>query len=133
MSNPSPTPPSLANSPLRAVPVSGLDAGAGAGSDAGNAITAAAGSTDNGLWDRLSSWASRNKAFVYSVAGIAVVVTGAGAIYYLNSSANDQPPSSPKKKSKKAKQRERKRSDDKKSGEEKREWYSSGLFVDTAT
>lgn len=37
------------------------------------------------LWDRLSSWISDNKAVVYTIAGVAVVVTGAGAVYYLNS------------------------------------------------
>ncbi|KAL8951661.1 MAG: hypothetical protein Q9222_002389 [Ikaeria aurantiellina] len=34
------------------------------------------------LWDRISQWASENKAVVYSVAGIAVVVTGVGVVYY---------------------------------------------------
>lgn len=38
------------------------------------------------LWDRLSSWASENKAIVYTIAGVAVVVTGAGVIYYLSDS-----------------------------------------------
>lgn len=36
-------------------------------------------------WDRLTSWVSENKAAVYTIAGVAVVVTGAGAVYYLNS------------------------------------------------
>ena len=39
----------------------------------------------SGLWDRVSSWASENKAVVYTIAGVAVVVTGAGAVYYLKS------------------------------------------------
>lgn len=38
-------------------------------------------------WERLSSWISENKAVVYTIAGIAVVVTGAGAVYYLNGDA----------------------------------------------
>lgn len=38
------------------------------------------------LWDRLSTWASENKAVVYSIAGIAVVVTGAGVVYYRSGS-----------------------------------------------
>lgn len=37
------------------------------------------------LWDRVSTWASENKAVVYTVAGVAVVVTGAGIVYYMNS------------------------------------------------
>lgn len=40
--------------------------------------------SSSGLWDRLSTWASENKAVVYTVAGVAVVVTGAGVVYYLN-------------------------------------------------
>lgn len=35
------------------------------------------------VWDRISSWASENKAVVYTIAGVAVVVTGAGVAYYL--------------------------------------------------
>jgi import receptor subunit TOM70 len=35
------------------------------------------------VWDRISAWASENKAVVYTVAGVAIVVTGAGVAYYL--------------------------------------------------
>ena len=38
------------------------------------------------LWDRLSTWASENKAVVYTIAGFAVVVSGAGVAYYLSNS-----------------------------------------------
>lgn len=38
-------------------------------------------------WDRISAWASENKAIVYTIAGMAVVVTGAGAVYYMNSAS----------------------------------------------
>ena len=40
--------------------------------------------SSSGLWDRLSTWVSENKAVVYTIAGVAVVVTGAGVVYYLN-------------------------------------------------
>ena len=40
----------------------------------------------SGLWDRLSNWVSENKAVVYTIAGVAVVVTGAGVVYYLSDS-----------------------------------------------
>jgi import receptor subunit TOM70 len=40
----------------------------------------------SGVWDRISTWASENKAVVYTIAGVAVVVTGAGVVYYLNDS-----------------------------------------------
>lgn len=36
------------------------------------------------VWDRISTWVSEHKAVVYTVAGVAVVVTGAGVVYYLN-------------------------------------------------
>lgn len=41
--------------------------------------------SSSSLLDRISSWVSENKAVVYTIAGVAVVVTGAGAVYYLNS------------------------------------------------
>ena len=42
------------------------------------------------LWDRVSTWASENKAFVYTIAGVAVVVTGAGVVYYMTDSKKTQ-------------------------------------------
>ena len=38
------------------------------------------------VWDRISTWASEHKAVVYTIAGVAVVVTGAGVAYYLTES-----------------------------------------------
>lgn len=38
------------------------------------------------LWDRLSKWASDNKAIIYTIAGVAVVISGAGAVYYFSDS-----------------------------------------------
>lgn len=38
------------------------------------------------VWDRVTTWASENKAVVYTIAGVAVVVTGAGVAYYLTDS-----------------------------------------------
>lgn len=38
------------------------------------------------VWDRITTWASENKAVVYTIAGVAVVVTGAGVAYYLTDS-----------------------------------------------
>src|SRR5262245_56470676 len=35
------------------------------------------------VWDRIKTWVSENKATVYPVAGVVVVVTGAGVVYYL--------------------------------------------------
>ena len=38
------------------------------------------------LWDRISLWASKNKAVIYTIAGVAVVISGAGVVYYLSDS-----------------------------------------------
>ena len=38
------------------------------------------------VWERISTWASENKAVVYTIAGVAVVVSGAGVAYYLTDS-----------------------------------------------
>lgn len=51
------------------------------------------------FWDRISTWASENKAAVYTIAGVTLVVTGAGAVYYFSgsSSAPNEAPSDKKK------------------------------------
>lgn len=36
------------------------------------------------FWDRATTWASENKAVIYTIAGVTLVVTGAGVVYYLN-------------------------------------------------
>jgi mitochondrial import receptor subunit TOM70 len=38
--------------------------------------------TDSTTWDRISTWVSEHKAVVYTIAGVAIVVTGAGVAYY---------------------------------------------------
>ena len=43
---------------------------------------------DSSLWDRISTWVSENKAVVYTIAGVAVVVTTAGAVYYVSNSSS---------------------------------------------
>ena len=35
------------------------------------------------LWNRVSDWASDHKPVVYTIAGVAVVATAAGLVYYL--------------------------------------------------
>ncbi|KAG5940365.1 TOM (translocase of outer membrane) complex component [Claviceps monticola] len=69
-------------------------------------------------WDRLTSWVSENKAAVYTIAGVAVVVTGAGAVYYLNSDSKSKSESAPKlskKERRKRKEAERKAAETKES------------------
>ena len=45
-------------------------------------------SQSSSLWDRVTTWASENKAVVYTIAGVAIVVTGAGVAYYLTDSVS---------------------------------------------
>ncbi|KAH8602238.1 mitochondrial precursor protein-like protein import receptor tom70 [Bisporella sp. PMI_857] len=63
------------------------------------------------VWDRISNWASENKAAVYTIAGVAIVVTGAGVAYYLTDSKVTTVGRDTKKSSKKEK---RKRKDEEK-------------------
>ncbi|KAK4457286.1 hypothetical protein QBC42DRAFT_40841 [Cladorrhinum samala] len=63
---------------------------------------------DSSLWDRLSNWVSENKAVVYTIAGVAVVVTAAGAVYYIRKGpADDGTPKLSKKERRKRKQAEK--------------------------
>ncbi|GJN76338.1 mitochondrial precursor proteins import receptor [Purpureocillium lilacinum] len=67
-------------------------------------------------WDRITSWVSENKAVVYTIAGVAVVVTGAGVVYYLNSDSKSKADSAPKlskKERRKRKEAERKAAESK--------------------
>ncbi|KAK8210880.1 mitochondrial precursor proteins import receptor [Phyllosticta capitalensis] len=60
------------------------------------------------LWDRISTWASEHKAVVYTIAGVTVLVTGAGAVYYFTSdSSSSKPETTQSKKNKKQKERKR--------------------------
>lgn len=73
-------------------------------------------STSSSIWDRISNWVSENKAVVYTVAGIAVVVTG-GTVYYLSTSSKPQEPAQPKK-SKKQRRNEKKKAEEEKKAQE---------------
>ncbi|KAF2672817.1 import receptor [Microthyrium microscopicum] len=57
--------------------------------------------SSSSLFDRISTWASENKAVVYTIAGVTVLVSAAGIYYYVNDTTPSKP--SPKKKSKKRK------------------------------
>ncbi|KAJ5888537.1 TOM (translocase of outer membrane) complex component [Penicillium taxi] len=67
------------------------------------------------VWDRITGWASENKALVYTIAGVAVVVTSAGVVYYLNDSSKpaSSKPSTPKK-SKSQRRKEKKKAEEEK-------------------
>jgi hypothetical protein len=88
-----------------------------------SSITAASPSPPSSFWDRASTWASENKALVYTIAGVAVVVTGAGVVYYLQESSRqdkDAPPGE-KRKSKKERRKEKKKAEEEKKAEVKTE------------
>ncbi|KAH6696917.1 import receptor [Plectosphaerella plurivora] len=90
MSNPLPSVPPMASHPVPiAVPVE-----------------------SSSVWERITGWAAENKAVVYTVAGVAVVFTGAGVVYYLNSdSKKSDTPKLSKKERRKRKEAERKAAD----------------------
>lgn len=64
-----------------------------------------------GLWDRVSTWVSENKAVAYTIAGTVVVITSAGAIYYFSGQTSPAAPSE-KRKSKKERRKEKKAAED---------------------
>ena len=66
-----------------------------------------------GVWDRITQWASENKALVYTIAGAAVVVTSAGAVYYFSGPKTPAQPAE-KKKSKKQRRAEKKKAEEEK-------------------
>jgi import receptor subunit TOM70 len=69
-------------------------------------------SSSASVWDRITNWVSENKAVVYTIAGVAVVVTGAGVVYYLNDSSKSTPPAP--KKSKNQRRKEKKKAEEEK-------------------
>jgi import receptor subunit TOM70 len=75
-------------------------------------------SSSPSLWDRLSTWASENKAAVYTIAGVAVVVTGAGVVYYLSDSRRGLRPAESSAAEEKKKQSKKDRRKAKKQAEE---------------
>lgn len=72
--------------------------------------------SSSSVWDRVSKWVSENKALVYTIAGVAVVVTSAGVVYYLSDSnrSGQAPQSADKKKSKNQRRKEKKKAEEEK-------------------
>lgn len=73
-------------------------------------------STTSSVWDRISNWVSENKAVVYTIAGVAVVVTGAGVVYYLSDSSKSSASSTSAapRKSKNQRRKEKKKAEEEK-------------------
>ena len=74
-------------------------------------------STSLPLWDRLTIWASENKTIVYTIAGVAVVITGAGVVYYA-SSPRDSREAVPDEKKRASKKERRKAKKEKEKGQD---------------
>ncbi len=68
------------------------------------------------VWDRITTWASENKAVVYTIAGVTVVATAAGAYYYYAGPGGQLAPreetATAKKKAKKAKRKAEKEAEE---------------------
>ncbi|KAI1973463.1 TOM (translocase of outer membrane) complex component [Ophidiomyces ophidiicola] len=74
--------------------------------------------SSSSLWDRVSKWASEHKAVVYTIAGVAVVVTSAGVVYYLSDTGRVSAAGhGEKRKSKKERRREKKKAEEEKKAE----------------
>lgn len=87
-------------------------------------------SSSASVWDRLSKWVSENKALVYTIAGVSVVVTSAGVVYYLSGSA--APPPTEKKKSKNQRRKEKKKAEDEKKAKAASEQDGTGYPLERA-
>jgi len=72
-------------------------------------------SGSSSLWDRISTWASEHKGVVYTIAGVTLVVSAAGVIYYVSdsgSSPKQQESSGGKRKSKKDRRKTKKEAEE---------------------
>lgn len=83
--------------------------------------TAISSSSPSSFWDKASKWASENKALVYTIAGVAVVITSAGVVYYLSDSGTPVPAgqADEKRRAKKEKRKEKKKAEEEKKSENK--------------
>jgi mitochondrial import receptor subunit TOM70 len=70
-------------------------------------------SSSSSIWGRISQWTSDNRALVYTIAGIVVVVTGAGAVYYYSLTGQGEAPAPVEKvKGKKDRRKEKKKAEE---------------------
>jgi import receptor subunit TOM70 len=88
-------------------------------------------SSSASIWDRISKWVSENKVLVYTIAGVAIVVTSAGVVYYLSDTSRpDLPAGQPteKRKSKRERRREKKKAEEEKRAEKATPVAQSGMW-----
>ena len=72
----------------------------------------AASSSAPSFFDRISSWASRNKAAVYTIAGVTLVVTAAGIYYYSDTQSLSSEESAARRKAKKDRRKTKKEAEE---------------------
>lgn len=84
------------------------------------------------LWERISLWASKNKAAIYTIAGVAVVISGAGVVYYLSDSRKSTKVEASEE-IKKASKKERRRAKKEKEREQEQERKDAELATDLPT
>lgn len=92
-------------------------------------------SSTSSLWDRVSTWATENKTIVYTIAGTAVVITGAGVVYYLSESRKNNKGASiseEKRKSKKERRKEKKAAEEGKSASSSIKDEEAGMITHVA-
>ncbi|KAH6652971.1 hypothetical protein BKA67DRAFT_519687 [Truncatella angustata] len=88
---------------------------------------------ESSTWDRITNWATENKALVYTIAGVTLVATGAGVVYYLNSDSNTAKPTQPKiSKKEKRKRKEAERQAEAEKAAEPKEEKPKAATVETA-
>lgn len=68
------------------------------------------------VWDRISNWAAEHKGAVYTIAGVTLVVTAAGAVYYFTDSTPKLTPEEAAERKKARKQAKAAKKDAKKAG-----------------
>lgn len=73
---------------------------------------AATSASSSSLWDRVTIWASENKAATYLIAGTIVVVAGGSIYYFSDSSRSQRAALTEKKKSKKERRKEKKQAEE---------------------
>ncbi|CAP73606.1 uncharacterized protein PODANS_2_9700 [Podospora anserina S mat+] len=86
---------------------------------------------NSSLWDRISNWASENKGLVYTIAGVAVVVTGAGVVYYIRKGPDEESVPKPSKKERR-KRKQAEKEAEKGAAAEKQAETSKTATVETA-
>ena len=92
-----------------------------------------AAAASSSVWERISRWAAENKTVVYTIAGVTLVATGAGVVYYVSGSGSerrlDELSRGEQKKSKKERRKAKKEAQDALSRDSSVEATVQGLWL----